>query len=291
MSQQYLEQKRILVNSLPKSGTHLLTKAIEIFDFQDYAKTVKKSEQKVPVDLNYRRVKSRLNELKEQPLLNTEETINIGSLSPLYVNPSIFKGWLEQISQGEYIAGHVLYSPVLTPLLTELNYYHIFIIRDPRAVIPSLISFILNPQKMPRRHFLETDLKEMTERQRLEFILEGGYAPKAQLEIKGFAEVYRSMLKWCNTPRCLAVRFEDLIGEQGGGNQEKQQKVIENIASYLEIPFDNTLKNKLESIYDRTAPTFRIGKINSWKTALKAEEIKRITEYCEPLCQQAGYKN
>ena len=33
----YLQQSKILINSLPKSGTHLLTKAIEIFGYKEYS--------------------------------------------------------------------------------------------------------------------------------------------------------------------------------------------------------------------------------------------------------------
>ncbi len=41
----------------------------------------------------------------------------------------------------------IMLIPTLTPIITELNYLHLIIIRDPRAVVASLIPFILNAKR------------------------------------------------------------------------------------------------------------------------------------------------
>ncbi len=280
--------ERILVNSLPKSGTHLLTNAVELFGYRDFAKTPKKPEWNTPVNFDYGEVKKVLD---ETALNNVQEAINIGSLSPLHVSPSIFRQWLKPVLSKEYIVGHISYSPSLSPLLADLNYHHLFIIRDPRAVLPSLLSFILNPQGIPKKHFLEADLKPMSSEQRLNFILEGGYAPKAAVTVKSFAHVYRDVLNWQQEPNCLAIHFEDLIGEQGGGSKKKQQQTVKNIADYLGHAFNTTILSKLDQIYSASSPTFRIGQVDSWKSSMTPEIIERLTAYCKPLWQAAGYEN
>ena len=58
-------------------------------------------------------------------------------------------------------------------------------------MIASTIPFVLDTGKMPARHFLETDLAPMSLLQRVNFLLEGGYAAKAGVKIKSFPEVYR----------------------------------------------------------------------------------------------------
>jgi hypothetical protein len=287
MTEANIKSARILVNSLPKSGTHLLTKAVELFGYHDFAENVKGLTPKTPINFDYREVKKAL----KNPSLDADGAICIGSLSPLYVRPSIFRQWLKPVESKAYIVGHLSYSPLLSPLLTDLNYHHFFIIRDPRAVLPSLLSFILNPQGIPKKHFLEADLKQMSSAQRLDFILEGGYAPKANATIKSFANVYREMLKWQQEPRCLMIRFEELVGEQGGGSNEKQQQVVKKMADYLKLPFNDTIVDNLNTLYNPASPTFRIGRVDSWKSSLKAETIKRLTTYCKPLCQEAGYEN
>ncbi len=75
----------------------------------------------------------------------------------------------------------------------------------------------MNTRGLPKKHYLERDFRLMDQNQRLEIILEGGYAPEAGVEIKSFAEVYRSMLAWRNDSDSLVIHFEDLVGQKGGG--------------------------------------------------------------------------
>lgn len=280
---------RVLINSLPKSGTHLLAKAIEILGYKEHFEMSNSSD--TPIFLNYKNVKKKL---KDQTSIentgDSSEKISVGALTPCYVQTSTLRYWLDIIPQNRYILGHIPWTPVLRPILRDLNYHHLFIIRDPRAVVVSLIPFILDTGKMPGSHFLEEDFNLMSLTERFNFVLEGGYAPKAGVEIKSFAEVYCSMLAWHNDPSCLFVRFEDLVGEQGGGNFEKQKDAIKSIALHLGIPFEGYIDSKLQEIYDPSARTFRIGKIDGWKSSMDAESLERLNEYCKPLCQEAGYE-
>ncbi|MCH2049458.1 MAG: sulfotransferase domain-containing protein [Trichodesmium sp. ALOHA_ZT_67] len=285
---------KVLINSLPKSGTHLLAKAIEIFGYEEHFSTSSKlegSEFKTPIFLNRREVIKGLK--KENITPNTEEIstkISIGALTNLYVETSILKHWLDAIKPGKYILGHIPKTPLLNPLLGEINYHHIFIIRDPRAVVASSIPFFLDTGKMPANHFLEADIKSMSSTERVNFILAGGFAKNAGVEIKSFAEVYRSMLAWRNEPGCLFLRFEDLVGEAGGGSYEKQQEVVKKIALHLGVSFDDHISSKLKEIYNSNSRTFRTGKIGGWKNSLDQEIIEGLIEYCQPLFEEAGYR-
>lgn len=283
MSYQKLLNNRLLINSLPKSGTHLLAKAVEILGYKEhFAEGVVKE---TPLFFNYREVKKRLGNK-----VQSKEKISIGALTPCYVDSATLRHWLTLISPKQYILGHIPWTPLLNPILRDLNYHHIFIIRDPRAVVVSSIPFVLDTGNMPARHFLEDDFKLMSPSQRLDFILEGGYAVKAGVEIKSFAEVFRSMLAWLNEANCLFIRFEDLVGEQGGGSSEKQKNIIKKICSYVGIPFNDTISSQLSTIYSPSARTFRIGKIDAWKSSMNPEDIEKLNIYCQPLCEEAGYE-
>ncbi|NEQ11468.1 MAG: sulfotransferase domain-containing protein [Moorea sp. SIO4E2] len=294
MSYTKVKLGRVLINSLPKSGTHLLAKAIEIFGYQEHftnGDNLKDdSDLETPIFFNYREVKKALQ--KEKSSQKTEapnKQISVGALTPLYVDKSVFRHWLEVMSEGRYILGHIPQTPVLSEVLADLDYHHVFIIREPRSVVASSLPFILDTGKMPAKHFLENDFKQMSVEQRLDFILEGGYAPQAGVEIKSFAEVYRSMLAWRNEQNCLFLRFEDLVGEKGGGSLEQQIKVIKSIASHLGFPFDENIAAKSKEIYNPSSRTFRTGKIDGWKSSLDGKLVERLVEYCEPLCKEAGY--
>ncbi|MFN7525644.1 MAG: hypothetical protein ACK5RD_21420, partial [Aphanizomenon sp.] len=74
---------RVLINSLPKSGTHLLAKAIEILGYQEHFDHENHDSSPIPWFLNYREVRKKLSD--EEKLTSTEysnEKISIGALTP-----------------------------------------------------------------------------------------------------------------------------------------------------------------------------------------------------------------
>lgn len=286
-------ESRVLINSLPKSGTHLLAKAIELFGYREHfdEQQLNDPDRITPIFFNYREVTNALAKRREQGILTAEndQMIPVGTLTPVYADVPSFRYWLAAMPLARYILGHVSWTAALASVLDELDYYHFFIIRDPRAVVASLISFILDSRGMPRGHFLQADFQLMSPTQRLEFILEGGYAPQADVEVRGFIDVYRAMFAWHKEPNCLFVRFEDLVGPQGGGSLERQKEVVKRIASHLGHPFDERISAEFQNVYSPSSRTFRKGSVDSWKRSLDAKSVERLNEYCRPICEEAGY--
>lgn len=283
---------KLFINSLPKSGTHLLSKTVELFGYHEHfdPQNLDDSERVTPLFFNYREVKNALAKHSEQAISNDEDAIYVGTLTPVYAGAEHFRRWFGALASGSYILGHVGYSEKLSQILAEIGVHHLFIIRDPRAVIASLLSFILDTRGMPRPHFLEADFREMSPDQRLNLLLEGGYAPKADVHVTPFANVYNTMWSWHRDPRCLTIRFEDLVGPSGGGSESQQREVVQRVAATLDVSFD-ALTLKLTEIYSSNARTFRAGKIDGWKESLDPSSIKRLMTYCEPLCASSGYEN
>lgn len=241
-----------------------------------------------PPFFNYRQVQKHLSQ--RQKLTHENSKINIGTFFLQAVNISTMKNWLSYVEPGQYIRGHMPYSKVLSSILCESGFKHIFIIRDPRAVVASLIAFILDTKFEGNHHFLQQDLQALPQPQRLRFILEGGYASYAKVNIQPFINFCNEMFLWKEDPNCLFLKFEDLVGEKGGGDNHKQEQAMNQISSFLSID-QHYAKDKLSSVYDPNSPTFRVGKIDSWKTAMKTEEIEYLEEYSHDLCCQMGYKN
>jgi len=281
---------RLIINSLPKSGTHLLANAVDIFGYKEHfdERDIDNSGRVTPLFFNYKETKNTL--AKEGKLAQEgNASIAIGTLTPIHVDVKTFQNWLEGVSRGRYILGHIAWSPTLSCLLAELNYRHLFIIRDPRAVIVSLLSFIQNTGAMPKKHFLEADFIQMTAKQRLQLILEGGYAFHSGVQVTAFRDIFRSMLAWRRETGCLFVRFEDLVGVQGGGSDERQTDAVKRIAEHLGSEFDERIAVEVRQIYSPSARTFRKGNIDGWKASLDIESIEQVNEYCQSLCQEAGY--
>lgn len=67
----------------------------------------------------------------------------------------------------------------------------------------------------------------------------------------------------------LVVRFEDLVGSQGGGDDEAQKRTIIQIVEKMGTPLYRLDVERLgREIYGHSA-TFRKGQIGSWKSAFK----------------------
>ena len=97
------------------------------------------------------------------------------------------------------------------------------------------------------------------------------------------------MLLWKDDPNCLFIRFEELIGEKGGGTREQQNKIMKRISLHIGVPVEKNTFIKSDKIYDTDSRTFVSGRIDGWKTSMDKELRKVLCDYCEPLCREAGY--
>lgn len=286
MSESRKPATRLFVNSLPKSGTHLLAKAAELFGYREHfdPNNLDDPARVTPIFFNYREVKDDLARQRGtgQAGQKGDEGIYVGTLTPVYAGVGDFRRWFNGLATGRYVLGHVGYSPALGPLLRECGVAHLFIIRDPQAVVASLLSFILDTRGMPRPHFLEADFRQLSPAQRLDLLLAGGYAPIAGVEVTPFAQVYRTMAGWRNDPDCLVVNFEDLVGPQGGGTAERQRAAGERIAAHLGLPFA-AVADRFGEIYSPASRTFREGQVSGWQADLDPESLEKLRRYCEPL--------
>nr|VFJ51769.1 MAG: hypothetical protein BECKFW1821B_GA0114236_101020 [Candidatus Kentron sp. FW] len=244
-------KNRVLVNSLPKGGPHLLKNIIEAFGYEAY------SGKSSPNAFNYKEVKKALKIFSK----SNGEKIALTPFSPWYVDEATVRHWLDVVLWGQYIPGHVPWCAELSSVLTDLDYRHILIIRDPRLLISDLI---FGGSIMPR--FLTDDFEQLSLKKRLGFMLDGGNVPKTGIELNDFATVYRSMLAWSNDPNCLLVRFEDVS--------------VKDIASYLDVPVNDDAFTEFE----------KNDVFNEWMDTVDTASLARITAYCEQLCHEAGYE-
>lgn len=277
---------RVLVNSLPKSGTHLLTQAVAQFGYQEYAsqrnywdRCLSMLGYGTPWLLNHRQAKQ---SRQRGRISATTQAIQVGALTEYSVSAKTMYDWLSQLKLGCYIQGHLPYSPALLPVLDELKFRHVLIIRDPRAVLVSLLHYIPNAHRSGMgKHFLADDFAKLNSQQQLDLLLYGGEAKCANLIIKPFAEVFFSVLQWRESTQYLMLYFEDIIGPQGGGDSTTQQRVLHQLAMYLNPQTDT---HSLTDIYNPHSRTFRQGQVDGWQKGLSPQWIQQLNDYCAPLC-------
>jgi hypothetical protein len=274
---------RVLANSLPRGGPFLLASALDLVGYRRFA-----GNADTPRALNYQDAKNAL--AKESPVADPSTTprasnsvtIGVSPFSPLDAPRAIVQRWLTQVSIGEYMMGHMPWSAPLQDALTDLNYRHIVILRDPRAL---LLALVFHTEVMPR--FLATDFALMTPLQQVEKMWNGGHLARAGLTLQPFATVYRSLLAWRDLPNTILIRFEDLVPQQFGGSIAQQNQVLAQLAEFLNQ--DIALPTQDNQITDATANTFSLSQRATWANQVDAQAVGYVEQQCASLAQDAGY--
>jgi len=210
---------------------------------------------------------------------------------------------IQLITQNEIIPrySHLKYSKENEYNLRGFN-KKFFIYRDPRDQLISLIyhakkrveSYENNPKLFETiKSFLEyknLSLEEIIPK----LINEGssyydhyGIIDKPTM---GILEFYNSYLPWKNIDNVCTVKFENLIGSQGGGNDNLQKNEIQKIANHLKINLnENEIKQIATNLFGNTN-TFRQGKINSWKNYFKQQDKESFKKNAGNLLINLGYE-
>ena len=101
------------------------------------------------------------------------------------------------------------------------------------------------------------------------------------------------MLQWKNQNNNLTIKFEDLVGERGGGSLSKQVTSIRAIINHLELR-DNISDDMVFDIAKNsfgTSGTFRKGKIGGWKSTFTSKDIELYKATIIDLLIDIGYES
>ncbi len=287
------KKPRVFVNSMPKSGTHLLTRAAESLGIASYMASrglFRRLLDKTPLGSPpYFTRKSAEAKAGHEALTssNQSQKTPIGVHSPLHVRVDLVRRWLSAVRPGQYIIGHVPYSSTLEDILRENDWKMIYIVRDPRAVMSSFLYYVIH--KKAGEHFLEHDSSRLDREQQIEFALKGGLARIANVEIVGMTRAYETVLGWGGFDGAFRVRFEDLVGERGGGSATAQEATVRALAGHLGVDIEDLACIDMKNIFRPSSPTFHLGQIDSWQTEFEEEQIERLDREFAPLLGTLGY--
>lgn len=166
--------------------------------------------------------------------------------------------------------------------------YIIFNFRDPRDVLVSWF-YWLHPNSDKNMHLHQDYMKKVygyfTDDELINIFIRNDKF--REVEYNPIEHFRLSRVLYFH-PKVLNVRFEDIVGSNGGGSDDLQKKTIENIFNYLKIKnidIDKIAKNS----FDKTSKTFRKGKIGSYKKVLSPMQIKLFDELHGDIIKQYGY--
>ena len=93
-------------------------------------------------------------------------------------------------------------------------------------------------------------------------------------------------IEWLNDPKTIVNRFEELVGESGGGSNILQLEALKKLMCQLgiDLPEDKIIEIQENLFGIETGPqnvsgTFRCGKIGSWKSHFKPHHIELFKKY------------
>lgn len=266
-----------MANALPKSGTNLLQKLFELIGYKYDRLGIAESL----ILGNFYPIRQLIRGAKFD-----KNPIYIGFYAPMAINSNWLSWRLSRVRKYGYISGHANYSERLNFILKKYNIKVVHIVRDPRDVLVSHAHFFAKKKD----YFLYPLFSNLSFEKRIIVTLKGGYFKEINLHLNSFRYALNNVLEWNNSDICLIVKFEDLIGEKGGGSREKQYEAIKNILHFIgrEDLFSNVEKIANE-LYGGTH-TFRKGKKETWKEELSNEIISEINDSIGDLISKLGYE-
>lgn len=265
-----------MANSIPKSGTHMLMRLLSLLGFYKSTLFI------VPPVVDHRVPTT---ERLLRMTMRDADNINIGAGSFAEINRTWLKWRLRFVRKGAFFGGHCVYTPELDRLLSRNQVKMVGIIRDPRDVAVSYMHYV---QQSEGHHFHEGYKTMRGDYERLMFSIRGGKVGGHVLYPLG--ETYREFLKWQSQQGAFVIRFEDLVGERGGGTSGQQQELIESVGGYLGLNLRSHETSSIQNNLFGVGGTFRKGQIGGWKNELSKEHEIAIEQEFGYLLTELGYE-
>lgn len=250
----------LLANSMPKSGTHLLSRLVNL----------------LPGMIRY----------PNESDIGPNEAI----LEWTKTEQKTAENFCKKIKNGIYANAHWFYFEEVPEILKQYGIKLITIIRDPRDNCISDYHFIMK-EKSHRLNFYYQNMKTDHER------LMASICGLSSNELNGapaslnIGHHYKMFYGWVSASCGIVIKFEDLIGSKGGGCDDKQRKTVEKILSYLNMEISQSeLDHILENLFFINSPTFRKGQINQWQNEFQKEHTQAFEEVAGDILDIFGYE-
>lgn len=246
-----LKGPTIVANSIPKGGTHLLTRCLMLFPTLSYA------------GLHYTR-----------------------GISDVHTIDS----YLRKTGKGRFMAAHLWWSEDCARLFRERSIISILMIRDPRDVTISGVLYILNRKEHHLHEYFES-LPDMNARINAYICGVDSAHSREGIGLANIRKSFDHYIPWVYEKSSLLTRFEDLIGPKGGGNSDNQRKEIKKMAAHLgESMTDDIIASIAESIFSVRSVTFRKGAMGGWREYYIPQQKKLFKEVAGDLLLKLGYE-
>jgi hypothetical protein len=299
---------RVVANSIPKSGTHLLDRLLVLLGFGQVdlggpRPHLLKSGDRFP--FLGRRLKGILGIRRPEDVMGIGphlveggrfpparrllrgrgEKVTVGVVSPRQMSRRWLSSRLAGVPEGGFVTAHCIYTPELAGLFQERGMKTVCILRDPRDVAVSQMHYL----KQLENHFAHEEYIALpSDGERLMVSIRGGQLGGRELQSLG--RRYRQFLDWERAGGAVMVRFEDLVGPEGGGSEEAQRLAVGRVAAHLGVPVEERTIGLVGKNLFGAGRTFRRGQIGGWREEFTPEHERALEETAGPLLAELGYQ-
>jgi hypothetical protein len=190
--------------------------------------------------------------------------------------------FLGRLSPGQVVIGHLPYTKDLFDTVTARGLRPVFMTRDPRDIAVSQVRYVVGrPDHWAHALFID---RTPTERIRLAIVgdTKGG--------LRSLAERLAQYEGWLR-PGVEVIRFEDLVGPNGGGDRARQREAVVDLYTFLGVSSDPTLVDDVASrLFSEQSPTFRKGTIGQWRESFDDELTSVARELAGAQIERYGYE-
>ncbi len=277
---------RVVCVSIPKCGTHLLVKCLTLFQIPGisfgYEQPIKPSPEHLAT----------IREINKNPPPNHfKGMFHIPTVGPL---PSGLSVSLSYPTRKKAFWTHWPYTREFSQLLDRTAYANFLIVRDPRDMVVSFAHMVGTGRNGELADINRVIIDLITGKQ--EYYIPWAVEIQEAYPIlweKGLYGFYKLYTPWLSAQNFKLVKFEHLVGPQGGGSAELQLQEIMDIGTHLGVKMTvQKAREVIQNLFGGTW-TFREGQIGSWKKHF-TPEIKAAFQADKKLMQlliDLGYEN
>ncbi len=299
---------RVLANSIPKSGTHLLLRLLTelgygIVDFGGFGPTPVRDDGGPRHERLLRKAAGAREPgrfLGVGPHLVTDgripwlrrlirdrgpEKVTLGVESPGEIGRRWLENRFEKVPDRSVVSAHCSYSEGFGGIVRSQGLKVVCIARDPRDTAVSHMHYL---KKLPRHPAYKAYLALPNDRERLMFSIRGGVLGGHRILPMG--ERYGNFLDWERRGGALLVRFEDLVGPAGGGGEEAQREAVARTVSHLGLEVGEGRLREIRAGLFGSGRTFRKGRSGGWRDEFSAEHKEAVKEQAQDVLVRLGYE-
>ena len=189
---------------------------------------------------------------------------------------------LSPIKNGKIISTHFDYDEELASLINDkLQYKVLLMVRDPRDALISDMYYIRSWPGHPLKNYFNALPNDET---RLGHLITGG---------SNFNGIRKQVLRFSEWQNCaFTIKFEDAVGASGGGDDNKQSEMINDLYKYLDMPLKPSQLQKIcERSRSSSTQTFRTGKIGNWRSEYSDQLKEKFKSEAGDLLIALGYES